>query len=71
MASIDVAANLAALRDRIATACAHAGRSENDVRLVAISKRIDLDRVASAVRTGQLDLGENRLPDAVDRKSVV
>ncbi|MBD3220156.1 YggS family pyridoxal phosphate-dependent enzyme [bacterium] len=68
MASIDVAANLTALRERIAAVCAQSGRPEDDVRLVAISKRIDLDRVAAAVRAGQLDLGENRLPDAVDRQ---
>jgi len=68
MCHIDVKANLTHLRERMATACARAGRSPDDVTLVAVSKRVDLDLVAAAVGAGQLDLGENRLPDAVDRQ---
>jgi pyridoxal phosphate enzyme (YggS family) len=69
MATIDVAANLERLVERMARACARAGRREQDVALVAVSKRIDLDLVAAAVRAGQVDLGENRLPEAVDRQA--
>jgi pyridoxal phosphate enzyme (YggS family) len=64
----DVAANLRALHDRIDAACLRAGRVADSVRLVAVSKRIDLDLVADAVRAGQLDLGENRLQDALSRQ---
>lgn len=68
MAGIDIAANLDRLRERMATACARAGRSETAVRLVAVSKRVDLDLVAAVVAEGQIDLGENRLPDALTRQ---
>nr|MEE4268867.1 YggS family pyridoxal phosphate-dependent enzyme [Candidatus Krumholzibacteria bacterium] len=68
MNTIKVADNLAAIRDRVAAACLKAGRPEGSVRLVAVSKRISTPLVLQAVAAGQLDLGENRLPEAVDRQ---
>lgn len=65
---IDVAANLASIRERLAAACSRAGRNEADVELVAVSKRIPLTRVADACRAGQVVLGENRIQDAVPRQ---
>ncbi len=67
--TIKVADNLAAIRDRVAAACLKAGRPEDAVRLVAVSKRIATPLVVQAVAAGQCDLGENRLPEAVDRQS--
>ena len=66
---IDVAANLAEVRRRIADACTRAGRATQDVRLVAVSKRIDLDLVVEACRAGQWDLGENRVVEALERQT--
>jgi pyridoxal phosphate enzyme (YggS family) len=68
VSAIDVAANLQRLGERIATACRRAGRDPDGVRLVAVTKRIDLTLVADAVRAGQLDLGENRIQDALPRQ---
>ena len=66
---IDVAANLAEVRRRIAAACTRAGRAPQDVRLVAVSKRIDLDLVVAACRAGQWELGENRVVEALERQT--
>ena len=68
MADPTVASHLDRVRDRIATACARAGRSPDEVRLVAVSKRIDPALVVEACRAGQWDLGENRIPEALDRQ---
>lgn len=68
MTEILVADNLAAIRNRVAVACSRAGRPGDAVQLVAVSKRIDLPLVAQAIVAGQLDLGENRLPEGVDRQ---
>ena len=38
------------------------------MRLVAVTKRIDLPLVEAAVAAGQLDLGENRIQDALPRQ---
>ena len=67
-AAENIPANLARLRERIEVACTSSGRSAADVRLVAVTKRIPLDAVATAVGSGQLDLGENRLVDALPRQ---
>lgn len=64
-----VADRLAAVRDRLAAACAAAGRPVDAVRLLAVSKYVDLDLVAAAVAAGQRDLGENRLQEALPRQA--
>ncbi|MBC8423975.1 YggS family pyridoxal phosphate-dependent enzyme [bacterium] len=64
----DVADNLAELRDRIASACARAGRDAATVDLLAVTKRIPLPLVADACRAGQRRLGENRIQDALPRQ---
>jgi pyridoxal phosphate enzyme (YggS family) len=68
---IDVAANLARVRQRLAKACALAGRSPDTVRLVAVTKRIPLDLVVAACRAGQWELGENRIQDALPRQQAL
>jgi len=65
---VDVAANLHRMHDRIGAACLAAGRPESAVRMVAVTKRIPLDLVTAAVAAGQLDLGENRIQDALPRQ---
>lgn len=56
---MSVAANLAAVRGRIAAACARAGREPGSVRLVAVSKTQPLELLREALAAGQLALGEN------------
>ncbi len=63
-----VADRLADVRERIAAACERAGRPAGSVRLLAVSKRIDLPLVVAACRAGQRDLGENRIQDALPRQ---
>lgn len=63
-----VAQRLDSIRTRMARACTTAGRSENEVRLVAVTKRIDPHLVLEACRAGLWELGENRIPDALDRQ---
>ena len=62
-----VADNLARVRERIAAACADVGRPEDSVQLVGVTKRIPLSTVVEACRAGLLDLGENRVQDALER----
>lgn len=64
----DVADNLTRINERIATACARAGRSAEDVRLIAVTKRIPMAALAEAKRAGQLVFGENRIQDALPRQ---
>ena len=58
---------LAAVRTRIANAAGRAGRDPATIRLVAISKTFDADSVRAAAHAGQVDFGENRVQDALDK----
>ena len=68
--ALDVAANVAAVRARIAEACARAGRDPTSVTLIAVSKGHSMGLVRAAIEAGCVDLGENRaqelLPKAVE-----
>jgi len=68
MESSTTAQRLESIRMRMAHACVRSGRKEDDVTLIAVSKRIDPHLVVEACRAGQWDLGENRIPDALDRQ---
>ena len=54
-----VAENVQIIRSRIASACGRAGRSPEEIRLVAVSKTFDAMLIAEAVKAGVADIGEN------------
>lgn len=68
MAAVPVPERLQQVRETMAAACARSGRPADAVRLVAVSKYVDLDLVVAACRCGQWDLGENRVQDALPRQ---
>ncbi|HZS84396.1 MAG TPA: YggS family pyridoxal phosphate-dependent enzyme [Stellaceae bacterium] len=59
-----IAANLAAVRERIAAAAAGAGRAPDSVALVAVSKTHSAEAVEAALVAGQRIFGENRVQEA-------
>ena len=61
---VDVAANLAAVKARIETAAGAAGRSPQDVTIVAVSKSHRAERIVAALRAGHRAFGENRVQEA-------
>jgi PLP dependent protein len=60
-----IADGLRDVRDRIASAARDAGRSPEDVMLVAVSKEHPVSAVALALDAGHVDFGENRAQDLV------
>jgi pyridoxal phosphate enzyme (YggS family) len=62
-----IAANLQAVRARIAAACIAAGRAAGSVQLLAVSKTWPAARVREAVAAGQHAFGENYLQEAVEK----
>jgi pyridoxal phosphate enzyme (YggS family) len=68
---MNVAARLAEVQARIATACHEAGRDPASVTLVAVSKTVDAERCAEALRAGQAVLGENYAQELRDKAAVV
>jgi hypothetical protein len=59
--------NLQQVLDRIAQACASAGRPPDSVRLLAVSKTFDAAAVREAARAGQQAFGENYLQEGVEK----
>lgn len=59
-----ISENLDRVREQIAGAAAKAGRSANDVELVAISKTHPVEMVREAIEAGQTLFGESRVQEA-------
>jgi pyridoxal phosphate enzyme (YggS family) len=68
MGSAEISANLTEVRRRIETAALAAGRNPHSVRLVAVSKTVDVDSVRCALAADQEDFGENQVQELA-RKS--
>ena len=64
-----LAANLATVTARVATAAAGSGRAPADIRLVAVSKTCGVDHVKAAVSAGLLELGENKVQEAARKRA--
>jgi pyridoxal phosphate enzyme (YggS family) len=60
-------ARLDSVRERIARAAGRAGRDPASVRLVAISKTFPADEVRTAALAGQVDFGENKVQEALQK----
>jgi pyridoxal phosphate enzyme (YggS family) len=59
---------IAAVRARIAAAAARVGRPASEVGIVAVTKAHPLERAREAVAAGLLDLGENRVQEALAKQ---
>lgn len=64
---MSIADRLTEVRARIAGAARSAGRDPSSVRLVAVSKTFPVHDVLEAFRAGQLDFGENRVQEALQK----
>ncbi|PYQ81890.1 MAG: YggS family pyridoxal phosphate-dependent enzyme [Acidobacteria bacterium] len=63
----DLPARLADVRARIARAAGRVRRDPSSIRLVAVSKTFPADAVRAAFDAGQIDFGENRVQEALDK----
>lgn len=67
----DLAGNLARVRERIDAACRRAGRSPDEVKLVAVSKTVPPERIRLAYEAGLRDFGENRVQEADSKRAAL
>ena len=66
-----IAANLQAVRARIALACAKAARPVDSVQLLAVSKTWPAQAIAEAVDAGQRLFGESYVQEALDKQAAL
>jgi pyridoxal phosphate enzyme (YggS family) len=55
------------VRARIADACTRAGRSPDEIEILAVTKTHPLETMLDAVQEGLIDLGENRVQEALPK----
>lgn len=63
--------NLKRIRERMAAACERRGRRPDEVRLIAVTKTVEVDVIRSAMDAGLLDLGESRVQELVRRAGMI
>lgn len=63
----DIAHNVEGVRERIARACARAGRKPDEVILIAVSKTVDIARIEQAICAGISHFGENYYQEAREK----
>lgn len=62
-----IAANLALVRQNIATAAREAGRDPAEITLIAVSKTKPAGMIVDAIGAGQVVFGENRLQESEEK----
>ena len=68
---MSIADHLARVRERFHAAVQAAGRSSEDVELMAVSKTFPPERIAEAVECGQLLFGENKVQELLAKKPLL
>jgi len=61
---MEIAKNLTAVQERIINSAIKAGRNAEDIKLIAVTKTIELPEIIEAVNAGAHILGENRVQEA-------
>jgi PLP dependent protein len=62
-----IRSRLADVRERIARAAGRARRDPASIRLVAVSKTFDAEHIRAAAEAGQVDFGENKVQEALQK----
>ncbi len=62
-----VGENYRLLLERIEKAAMRVGRDPAGVRLIGVSKRVEVERIREAIRYGLTDIGENRVQEADEK----
>ena len=66
--SVSVEENLKHIKERMAAACARAGRDPKEVTLIAVSKTKPVSMMMEAYGTGIRDFGENKVQELLEKK---
>jgi len=67
----DIVDRLAGVRQRVAAAAVGCGRDPQSITLIAVGKKFPAEIVRMAVEAGAVDLGENRVQEAVAKRPEV
>jgi len=68
---MSIADNVRRVAEKVSWAAARAGRRLEDIRLVAITKTVDLERIKEAVESGVRVFGENYVQEAREKVAAI
>ncbi len=60
----DIKGNLARIKERIEISCEKVGRSPDEVKLIAATKTVPVEKIREAINAGIRLIGENRVQEA-------
>ncbi len=63
-----IADNLSRIQEEMHRACLDAGRASDAVKLLAVTKTVDAERINEAIRLGVSQIGENRVQEYLKKK---
>jgi hypothetical protein len=63
MTVTDLRRNLETIRQRIIVACAHVSRDPDEIRLLSVSKTVDVARLRLAYAASCREMGENKMQE--------
>ncbi|MDI6827194.1 MAG: YggS family pyridoxal phosphate-dependent enzyme [Armatimonadota bacterium] len=62
---MSISDNLKRVKERISAAACRVGRSSEDIKLIAVTKTVGVERIEEALAAGVTDIGENYVQDAL------
>ncbi|KPK76157.1 MAG: hypothetical protein AMJ79_07910 [Phycisphaerae bacterium SM23_30] len=63
--------NLKRIKDNIAEACVRKMRDPSEVRLIAVTKTVEVDTIRLLLEMGQIDIGESRVQQLMQRTAMI
>jgi pyridoxal phosphate enzyme (YggS family) len=66
-----ISENIVKIRQRIAAACARAGRDPSEVTLLAVSKTFSPEHIRQAVHAGVKEIGENYVQELLRKRTLL
>jgi len=63
--------NIEIIKNRINLASKKTKRTQNDIKIIAVSKKKSIEEVMSALNTGQRVFGENRVQEAITKFTIL
>ncbi len=67
----EIKTNLATIQQKIADACAKAGREPSSVRLLPVTKTVPAERLRIAFAAGCEEMGENKVQEAREKSELL
>lgn len=65
--ALNIEANYRLVKSSVAEAAYKSGRNADDIRIIAVTKFVDTERIAHAVAAGASEVGENRAQELTDK----